>query len=127
MEKVQLKADKDSGTFIDGEVFDDSQSSYTSGYADIRSFREFLLRINLTVTLAPTNITIDVEISDDATNWYKYMQGPFGSLMYEDTAGNKMECLPGKCADNFIRLKATATGTDATNKFTLTAEISFVD
>lgn len=115
-------------TLIDGEVFDDSQTSYNSSAVSVDDYKHFLLYLDVDSTLAPTTIQFIVQFSDDGgTTWYDYKQGLFASLFYEDqdTASGIKECFSGECAGRDFRLRAVATGTDATNKFTVTAKVGF--
>lgn len=110
-------------TLIDAVVFDSAAEAYTSAAVDCSGYRKFLLEINLAVVLAPTDIRIDVEFSDDNVTFYKHMNGPFGSLMYVTAQGDKLECVSGECQAQYVRLYALSSGCDATNKFTITAEL----
>lgn len=111
---------------VDNITFDDDPTSYTSDPITSTSFRKFLLRIDLAVTGTPTSIQINVEFSHHGATWEKYMQGPFGSLMYEDTAGAKSECIPGERLGNKMRINVVALGTDVNNYFTLTCKLILV-
>lgn len=114
-----------SETFINNITFDDSTSSKLSNRFLTAAFRKFTLLLNLTVTLAPTDILIEIFVSDDGSTFYKLMDGVFSDLRYEDSAGNKMEAIQGEINAPYMKIKATATGTDATNKFTLSAKATF--
>lgn len=109
---------------VDAEVFDDEQSTYTSAEMDVSDYRDFMLRMILAVTGTPTDITIDVLVSYSGATYEKYMSGPFGSLMYEDSAGAKAEAVSGKIIAPKMKIRATATGTDADNTFTLTCKVA---
>lgn len=111
---------------VDGKVFNNIQTEYTSDAITAASFRKFLLRINLTVDGAPTTIKINVQFSHHGATWENYVQGPFGSLMYEDTAGAKNECIPGERLGHKMRINVVAVGTTAANKFTLTCKLILV-
>ena len=112
-------------TFIDNVTFDNVTTTKTSDEFESAPYSNFLLLVDLAVTETPTNIVIDVEFSHDRVNWFKYMNGPFGDLRWEDSAGDKMESISGAVLAPWIRIKATATGTTAANKFTLTARAIF--
>ena len=47
------------------------------------------------------------------------MDGPLGDLRYEDSAGAKSECIKVPYCGDYTAIKATATGMDATNYFTI--------
>ena len=116
-------------TFIDATVFDDAPTTETSESFDTSNFKKFNLLIELAVTNTPTDILIELEFSDDDVTFYKLMNGPFGDLRYEDGAGDLKETVSGKdiMLDRYMRVKVTATGTDATDKFALTVKGSFLD
>lgn len=120
---VEALTKQDSVKPVDAQVFDNVQTSYTSAEIDTAGYRKFLLRIILGVTLAPTHIKINVQCSQGGVSYENYMRGPFGSLMYEDTAGAKSECIEGECLAAKMKINVVATGTDATNKFTLTCKM----
>jgi len=107
---------------VDGITFDDDPTSYTSGLIDVSAYRDFLLLISLTVTNSPTNIVIRVLFSDQPAAGWQYVNGPFGDLRYEDSAGTKTEAIHGKCLAPYMGVYVLATGTDATDKFTLTVK-----
>lgn len=112
--------------FFATKVFNDTLSIFTSETFLVSPYSKFRLYIYLIVTLAPTDILVEVEFSYNGSTWYKYMEGPFGDLRYEDAAGDKKECIDGEIRSTYMRVKATATGVDATNNFTVSvrAEVS---
>ena len=110
-------------TPVDAVVFDDDPTTYTSAEIDCSGYRKFLLRLRLTVTDTPTTIQIIVQFSQDGATYENYMRGPFGSLMYEDSAGSKNECIEGPVLGAKMRIYVVTVGTDATHKFTLTAKV----
>ena len=114
-------------TMIDAVVFDTAAETYTSAALDISAYREFCLLLSVDVTLAPTDIYFDVLLSDDNITYYKLMNGPFGDLRYEDTAGDLLEAVVGRCLAPWMKIKATSSGCDGTNKFTITAKVVLVD
>lgn len=114
-------------TAIDGQVFNNVTTTVTSSTIDLASYREFLLEIDLAVANTPTDILIEVLVSDDNSTYYKYMRGPFGDLRYEDSAGDLTEAIGDKAIARYMQIKATATGTDATNTFTLTVKVAQID
>lgn len=109
-------------TFVDKILFNSSGQAYTSEPFDCAAYKDFLLLIDLDVTGAPTDIVIDVEFSDDRATWYKYMRGPFGDLRYEDSAGDKKECLDGVIRAEYMRVTLTSTGCDGAKTFLMTVK-----
>ena len=79
-----------------------------------------MLLIDLDVTNNPTDILIDVEFADTKAKGYKYMNGLFGDLRYEDGAGDKLECVGDFVRGMFMRLKLTSSGCDGSNTFLMT-------
>lgn len=110
-------------TFIDGVVFDSTDEDYTSDSRDVSNYRDFGLLIDLDVTLAPTDIVVRVQFSDDDVTYRDYMNGPFGDLRYEDGAGDKNEAVVGKVIAPYMKIYALSSGCDGTNKFALTAKV----
>jgi len=104
-------------------TFDAAPTTYTSAEIDCSGYRKFLLRIRLAVTNAPTSIQIIVQFSQGGTTYENYMRGPFGSLMYEDGAGSKNECIEGEVLGAKMKIYVVALGTNATDKFTLTCKL----
>ncbi len=112
--------------FVDAVLFDSAAEAYTSNEFECAPFKEFNLMIDLDVTGAPTDIRIDVEFSHDRANWFKLMDGPFGSLLYEDAAGDKKECVTGKIIAHWMRIYVLSSGctSSLTFKLSVTAEVS---
>lgn len=111
-------------TAVNNQTFDDVQASYTSAQIASGGYRKVLVRIILGVTNAPGTIKINLQFSEGGTTYENYTRGPFGSLMYEDTAGAKSECIEADIMGSRIKINVVATGTDATNKFTLTCKLN---
>lgn len=108
---------------VDAITFNNVITTFTSASIHVGAFTDFCLLINLDVTAAPTDITIAVELSYDNANFFKLMNGPFGSLMYEDSAGDKKEAVSGKVFADYMRITATATGTTSSATFKLTLDV----
>jgi len=107
---------------LNNVVFDNVTTTRTSSSIHCEPYSKFSLFIDLKVTGTPTNLLIGVFFSDDNIKFYKLMNGFWGDLRYEDTAGDLMECVQGRLTGSFMQIKATATGTSATDKFTLTVK-----
>jgi len=110
-------------TPVDAQVFNNVQPSYTSAVINSEGYRKFLLRVILTVAGTPTNIKINVQFSQAGSTFENYIRGPFGSLMYEDSAGAKSECIDGPIIGDRMKINVVAVGTDANNTFTLTCKL----
>lgn len=111
--------------FIDAQVFNAVVGSVVSASFKCAPYTKFSLLINLAVANTPTDIVIRVDESENGIDWYQIMNGPFGDIRYEDSAGTKAESIQGKVNGSYMRIRATATGTDATNTFTLTAKVMY--
>ena len=109
-------------TFIKKISFDADITTYTSEPFHCAGYRDGLLLINLDVIGAPTDIVFNVEFSDDRSNWYKYMIGPFGDLRYENAAGDKMESVNFPVLAPHMRIKGVATGTGQGAIFLMTVK-----
>lgn len=112
--------------FIKAVLFDSTGEVFTSEPFECAPHKEFLLLIDLDVTSTPTNIQIWVEFSHDFVNWFKLMNGPFGSLMYVSAQGDLKECVTGKIIAHWMRIYIVSSGCEATKTFKLsvTAEVS---
>lgn len=110
-------------TLIDAIVFDSADEAYTSGSIAVANFRRFTLLIDLAVSGAPTDIVLRVQVSDDDTTFRNLMNGPFGDLRYEDSAGNKNEAVQGEILTPFMKLYVLSSGCTAGAYFTLTSKI----
>lgn len=109
--------------FIDNITFNDVITVKTSNPFYSAPYATFLLLHKIVVTATPTDIVIEIEFSDDKVNWYKYIRTPFGDLRWEDAAGDKLESIDGLVLAPWLRVKVTATGTTAVNKFTSTVKL----
>lgn len=109
-------------TFVDAVVFNSTDEAYTSAAFAVSDYREFSLLTDLAVANAPTDIVIRVQFSDDNVTYYNLMNGPFGDLRYEDTAGDKLEAVFGKVMAAYMKVYVLSSGCDATNTFTLTVK-----
>lgn len=107
-------------TPVSAILFNSAALAYTSPVFQVAGYRDLLLLINLDVTLAPTDIRIDLQFSDDQANFHKYMIGPFGDLRYEDSAGDLKESLNAPILAPYMRIYVLSSGCDANNTFLLT-------
>lgn len=112
-------------TFLDAVLFNEAAEAFTSKIFECRPYVKFTILINLIVASDPTDIVFHIEFSDDQENWYKYMNGPFGDLRYEDSAGNKKEYIVGDVIAPYVRIRAVSSGCEATKTFLITAKMIF--
>lgn len=110
---------------LDAIEFNATTTTKTSESFLCEPYSKFAIEVDLDVTAVPTDILIEIFFSDDGVKFYKLMNGPFGDLRYEDSAGDLKELIHGECHGTWCMVKATATGTSGTNIFTLTAKIIF--
>jgi hypothetical protein len=110
-------------TLVNAHVFDVADESLTSSSVDVSGYGLFSLLLALTVSGAPTDIVIRVQLSDNDSDFYTLMNGPFGDLRFEDSAGNKSEALVSVLSANFLRLHVVSSGCSAGNTFTLTGKL----
>jgi len=108
---------------VDAQVFNNIQATYTSAVIDTSGYRKFLLRNILAVSGSPTDIKINVQFSQGGGTYENYTRGPFGSLMYEDSAGSKSECIEGECLGAKMKINVVATGVDEWHMFLLTCKV----
>lgn len=120
---VQKLKGKHVSELISSHVFDAAAETHTSPSVDISEYSSFTLFIDLTVAGAPTDIVIQVQLSDDDSTFRTLMNGPFGALGYEDSSGDKAECLHSALSSNYMRLHVISSGCSAGNTFTLSCSI----
>ena len=111
-------------TLIDAIRIDDAPTFYNSALMDVAGYSAVWVLIDIDSTLAPTDLRVLAQFSDDAGGtWWDFEEGLFASLYWEDTdtaAGiNKTFLLPCGGIDD-IRIRIVGTGTDATNFFDCT-------
>jgi len=124
---TSISVDRNTTTMIDAHVFDAADEAKTSNSIDVSDYKSLIVLIDLAVVLAPTDIVIDIEFSDDDSTFYKLMEGPFGDLRYEDSAGALKEALQSECYGKHVRVVATSSGCDGSNTFTLTVKITTIN
>lgn len=115
-------------TLLSAVVLDDDPTNTTSAAVKCESYNEFRLFITTDSTSSPTDVLYEVELSPDGTNYYKHTEWFWGDLRYEDTAtaSGLSETMTGSCAGaTHFRVKATGTGTDGSNSFTVTVGVVF--
>lgn len=110
--------------FVDNVTLDNVTTSYTSKSFFCQPYQLFSLLCDLAAANTPTDLLIEVEFSDDDTNFYKLMNGPFGDLRWEDTALPVKEEIQWAIRAAYVRIKITGTGTTAVNTFTATIKMS---
>jgi len=113
-------------TLIDAIRLDNDPTFYNSAALDVEGYAMVALLVAIDSTLAPTDVRIVVQFSDDGgTTWWDYEEGFWASLYWEDTATateiHKAFVLPVAGFD-VMRICAVATGTNAANYFDVTVK-----
>lgn len=124
IEGVNSKYHLFDGTFpdtgLDG-VYDNSPTSSTSESVECWNYRYATFGLDIDKANTPTDINLTVEISYDGSNWFKLMNGPLGSWVYDDvTVGSGISrAITFKICARFVRVNIACNGTDASNTFTV--------
>lgn len=105
---------------INGD-YDAAPTTAVSADIPCERYRWAQLSYYLDITLTPTTIRFDIEVSPDGTTWAKLTNGPLAALIYDDTSigGGIEEAIAFPIACKEIRVRVTCVGTDATNIFTV--------
>jgi hypothetical protein len=118
-------------TLIDGTVFDDDPTTETSAAVNIAGFSTIVLLCEVDSTAAPTSLDIWAEFSFDNSTWFGENVAASGVPLIDSQnnwngryqfTGDKEVALMLAAKSFWFRVTATATGTDATNKYTVTVE-----
>lgn len=102
-------------------IYDDNPTTATSTAIDCWNYRQASLSFELDITASPTDIVFEVWVSLDGTNYTKLMNDFLGDLRYSaaSISTGEDECVTFPIGAQKIRVKATATGTTASNKITV--------
>ena len=111
-------------TLIDAVRLDDDPTVYNSAALDVRGYGMVALLVSIDSTLTPTDVRLLPQFSDDdGTTWWDFEEGLWASLYWDDastaTVIYKAFVLPVAGFDS-LRIRAVATGSDATNYFDVT-------
>jgi hypothetical protein len=103
-------------------TYDDDPTTATSTAIECHKYRYCTIAYELDESGTATDIQIFVEVSLDGTNFTVLTNDALGSLIYTDTnIGTGLEeSYSFPIAANDIRIRVVATGTDASNTFTIT-------
>jgi hypothetical protein len=107
---------------VDSVTFNNATTSYTSDAFYCAPYEKMAIFIDLAVSGTPTRVQIQIQFSHDGATWFDYIRGPFQALYYEDSAGDQKDCIDADVQGEYVRFVITATGTDASNTFTLTLD-----
>jgi hypothetical protein len=104
-------------------TYDNVTTTATSASIDISKVRCGLFLAEVTEANTATEIEFTLQMSHDNSNWYDYRVGPFVKYRFDDstisTHGTLLICEPFMINASFARMIVVATGTDATNTFTV--------
>lgn len=124
---VQVVTDTAWTTIIDGVRLDDDPTAYNSPAQNVEGWSAVWVLVLIDSTLNPTDIQILAQFSDDAgTTWWDFVEGLWGSLFWEDTdtaSGLRTSWLLPLGGIDHFRIRAVATGSDATNYFNVTVRV----
>ncbi len=115
---------------INAAQLDDDPTTVTGAALNCAGYRYFTLYLDLDATLTPTTLELIVEFSEDGgTTWYEHRQGLFAALFYEDTeiVSGLKEVFQGDVLGQDVRVRGVAVGSDATDFFTVTAKMEFMN
>lgn len=110
-------------TLIDNITFNNITTTKTSNSITVQEFTRMCLYLNVDVVSSPTYLDITIEFSNNGTDWFQLVTGPFANIRYVELTGDRTDAIDGPLRAQFIRMKAVASGTDATNKFILTGKV----
>lgn len=109
-------------------TYDDSPTTVTSSSVECWNYRWATFSLTIDSTNTPTDLQIDIEVSQDGTNFAKLMNGPLGLWKYDDvaTATAISRALSFPICAYKIRVTITCTGTTASNTFAVTNAMLFL-
>jgi hypothetical protein len=107
-------------TALDNQ-YDDNPTSATSAEVECWNYRWCTVGFDLVSTSTPTDILIEVETTQDGTNFHKMMDGFLGDWRYDDVACSTeiFESMTFPINAYKVRVRMKATGTEATKYFTV--------
>ena len=111
--------------FLDNILFDATAETFTAKEFECAAYSTGLLKINLDVTGTPTDIYFVIQFSDNLIDWYNYVRGPFGDFRYEDSAGDKKECIDFPILDKYMRIYAVSSGCSGSATFLMNVSVTF--
>lgn len=102
-------------------TYDNTTTTATSGSIECFKYRHAAISYSISAANTPTDIQIFVEVSLDGTNFVVLTNDALGSLIYTDTnvSGGIDEAYQFPIAAQDIRIRIVATGTSASNTFTV--------
>ena len=104
------------------DTYDNTTTTNTSSAVECWRYRKATISCALTKANTPTDILFEVEVSVDNSVWRKLYNGFLGNWIYDDTAVGSSGINPAltfNIVSRYFRVKVTATGTTASNTFTI--------
>ena len=111
--------------FLDKVEFNAAVGVWTSDEFFCAPYSRMALLVDIDWTLTVTDLTVQCQISDDPSKWYKKTDCGWDSLVWTPSMGDLKESVDGDIRANWIRLVVTVVGSTAVNKALLTAKIIF--
>ncbi len=122
--RIELISEAAWATVIDAVRLDNDPTFFNSAAIDSDGWSAAWVLINIDSTLAPTDIRVVAQFSDDVgMTWWDFVEGLWASLYWEDTgtaAGIRRAFLLPLGGIDLFRIRAVATGTNAGNFFDVT-------
>lgn len=103
-------------------TYNNATTNANSQDIDCSRFRKFTLSFNLTRANSPTDIQFIIQLKDSDGAYYDYRNYFWGQLIYTGAAvgaSGFLRAFTGDCIFPTMRLRVVATGTTASNTFTL--------
>ncbi len=110
-------------------TYNNTTTTATSGAVTCWQYRYATLSYELDKANTPTDILIQVQMSLDGTNYADFQNDFFADNRYDDTsvgASGFEHAINFPIACQAIKVKVTATGTDATNTFTMANAVIYL-
>lgn len=103
------------------DTYDNVTTTNTSAAVECWNYRWCTVSLSLVSATTPTDMLIEVEILQEGGHWHKMMDGFLGDWRYDDTSCATIvnEAMTFPINAHSVRVKVTATGTDATKTFVI--------
>jgi len=124
---VVLQCEKDVATQSIGDVettYDNVTTSATSPPIKVDGWRTITYEFEITKTLAPTNITFQFQTQRNGSSDWHDEQNAESSVTIAAVAMPTDISMTMQVSNGQVRIEATATGTSAVNKITVTGGVS---
>lgn len=111
------------------DTYDNTTTTNTSTAYDCWLYRKATLFFTLAKANTPTLFIVEIETSGDGTNYAKVMNGPLAAWIYDDVevGSGISRALTFPLVGQKVRVKVTATGTTASNTFTMSNAVLYME